>query len=63
MNDIEKLKNHFEDFKNSKLINSESVKSRIEAFERFCKKGIPNLKQEHWKYSPLSKDLIQFEDF
>ena len=62
MNDIEKLKNHFEDFKNSKLINSESVKSRIEAFERFCKKGIPNLKQEHWKYSPLSKDLIQFED-
>ena len=62
MNDIEKLKNHFEDFKNSKLINSENVKSRIEAFERFCKKGIPNLKQEHWKYSPLSKDLIQFED-
>ncbi|MBL6758716.1 MAG: Fe-S cluster assembly protein SufD [Pelagibacteraceae bacterium] len=62
MNDIEKLKNHFEDFKNSKLINSKSVKSRIEAFERFCKKGIPNLKQEHWKYSPLSKDLIQFED-
>ena len=38
------------------------MKSRIEAFERFCKKGIPNLKQEHWKYSPLSKDLIQFED-
>ena len=62
MNDFEKLKNHFEGFKNLEFINSESIQSRLDAFERFCQKGIPSLKQEHWKYSPLSKDLIQFQN-
>ena len=62
MNDLEKLKNHFEGFKNLEFINSESVQSRVDAFERFCQKGVPSLKQEHWKYSPLSKDLIQFQN-
>jgi len=62
MNDLEKLKDHFKDFKNLEFINSESVQSRIDAFERFCQKGIPSLKQEYWKYSPLSKDLIQFQN-
>jgi len=62
MIDIEKLKNHFKDFKNSGLANSESIKDRTDAFERFCQKGIPTLKQEYWKYSPLSKDLAQFEN-
>ncbi|EMH80281.1 ABC-type transport system involved in Fe-S cluster assembly, permease protein [alpha proteobacterium HIMB114] len=62
MNDLEKLKNHFEGFKNLEFINSESVQSRIDAFERFCQKGVPSLKQEHWKYSPLSKDLIHFQN-
>ena len=62
MNDLQKLKNHFEGFKNLEFINSESVQSRVDAFERFCQKGIPSLKQEHWKYSPLSKDLIQFQN-
>ena len=61
MNDLEKLKNHFEGFKNLEFINSKSVQSRVDAFERFCQKGVPSLKQEHWKYSPLSKDLIQFQ--
>ena len=28
----------------------------------FCQKGVPTLKQEYWKYSPLSKDLAQFEN-
>ena len=50
MNDLEKLKNHFEGFKNLEFINSESVQSRVDAFERFCRKGVPSLKQEHWKY-------------
>jgi Fe-S cluster assembly protein SufD len=62
MNDLEKLKNHFEGFKNLEFINSKSVQSRVDAFERFCQKGVPSLKQEHWKYSPLSKDLIQFQN-
>ena len=62
MNDLEKLKNHFEGFKNLEFINSENVQSRVDAFERFCQKGVPSLKQEHWKYSPLSKDLIQFQN-
>ncbi|WP_440696117.1 SufB/SufD family protein [Candidatus Pelagibacter sp. HIMB109] len=62
MNDLEKLKNHFEGFKNLEFINSESIQSRVDAFERFCQKGVPSLKQEHWKYSPLSKDLIQFQN-
>ncbi len=62
MNDLQKLKDHFEGFKNLEFINSKSVKSRVDAFERFCQKGIPSLKQEHWKYSPLSKDLIQFQN-
>tara|TARA_B100000963_G_scaffold317688_1_gene298263 strand:+ start:238 stop:1479 length:1242 start_codon:yes stop_codon:yes gene_type:complete len=62
MIDIEKLKSHFKDFKNSGLANSESIKDRTDAFERFCQKGIPTLKQEYWKYSPLSKDLAQFEN-
>ena len=62
MNDLEKLKNHFEGFKNLEFINSESVQSRVDAFERFCQKGVPSLKQEHWKYSPLSKDLIHFQN-
>ena len=62
MIDIEKLKNHFKDFKKSGLANSQSIKNRTDAFERFCQKGIPTLKQEHWKYSPLSKDLAQFEN-
>ena len=62
MNDLEKLKNHFEGFKNLEFINSKSVQSRVDAFERFCQKGVPSLKQEHWKYSPLSKDLAQFEN-
>ena len=31
-------------------------------YQRFCQKGVPSLKQEHWKYSPLSKDLIQFQN-
>ena len=62
MNDLEKLKNHFEGFKNLEFINSESIQSRVDAFERFCHKGVPSLKQEHWKYSPLSKDLIQFQN-
>ena len=62
MNDLEKLKNHFEGFKNLEFINSESVQSRVDAFQRFCQKGVPSLKQEHWKYSPLSKDLIQFQN-
>ena len=48
MNDLEKLKNHFEGFKNLEFINSESVQSRVDAFERFCRKGVPSLKQEHW---------------
>jgi len=62
MNDLEKLKNHFEGFKNLEFINSESIQSRVDAFERFCQKGVPSLKQEHWKYSPLSKDLIHFQN-
>ena len=62
MIDIEKLKNHFKYFKNSGLVNSESIKDRTDAFERFCQKGVPTLKQEYWKYSPLSKDLFQFEN-
>ncbi len=62
MIDIEKLKNHFKDFKNSGLVNAQSIKNRTDAFERFCQKGAPTLKQEHWKYSPLSKDLAQFEN-
>ena len=62
MMDIEKLKNHFKDFKNSGLVNSRSIKDRTDAFERFCQKGVPTLKQEYWKYSPLSKDLAQFEN-
>ncbi len=62
MNDLEKLKNHFQDFKNLEFINSESIQSRIDAFQRFCQKGIPSLKQEYWKYSPLSKDLVQFQN-
>ena len=62
MIDIEKLKNHFKDFKNSGLANSKSMKDRTDAFERFCQKGIPTLKQEYWKYSPLSKDLAKFEN-
>ena len=62
MIDIEKLKNHFKYFKNSGLVNSESIKDRTDAFERFCQKGVPTLKQEYWKYSPLSKDLLQFEN-
>lgn len=62
MIDIEKLKNHFKDFKNSGLANSGSIKDRTDAFERFCQKGVPTLKQEYWKYSPLSKDLAQFEN-
>ncbi len=62
MIDIEKLKSHFKDFKNSGLANSDSIKDRTDAFERFCQKGIPTLKQEYWKYSPLSKDLAQFEN-
>tara|TARA_B100000963_G_scaffold332111_1_gene323373 strand:+ start:472 stop:1713 length:1242 start_codon:yes stop_codon:yes gene_type:complete len=62
MIDIEKLKNHFKDFKNSGLANSGSIKDRTDAFERFCEKGVPTLKQEYWKYSPLSKDLAQFEN-
>ena len=62
MIDIEKLKSHFKDFKNSGLANSQSIKNRTDAFERFCQKGIPTLKQEYWKYSPLSKDLAQFEN-
>ncbi len=62
MNDLEKLKDHFKDFKNFEFINSETIQSRIDAFERFCQKGIPNLKQEYWKYSPLSKDLVQFKN-
>ena len=43
MNDLEKLKDHFKDFKNLEFINSESIQSRIDAFERFCQKGIPSL--------------------
>ncbi len=62
MIDIEKLKSHFKDFKKSGLANSNSIKDRTDAFERFCQKGIPTLKQEYWKYSPLSKDLAQFEN-
>ena len=62
MIDIEKLKNHFKYFKNSGLVNSESIKDRTDAFERFCQKGVPTLKQEYWKYSPLSKDLLQFKN-
>ena len=62
MIDIEKLRGHFKDFKNSGLANSKSIKDRTDAFERFCKKGAPTLKQEYWKYSPLSKDLAQFEN-
>ena len=62
MNDLEKLKNHFQGFKNLEFINSETVQSRVDAFERFCQKGVPSLKQEHWKYSPLSKDLVQFQN-
>ena len=62
MIDIEKLKNHFKDFTNSGLANSESIKDRTDAFERFCQKGVPTLKQEYWKYSPLSKDLLQFKN-
>ena len=62
MNDLDKLKDHFKGFKNFDFISNESLQSRTDAFDRFCKKGIPNLKQEHWKYSPLSKDLVHFED-
>ena len=62
MIDIEKLKNHFNDLKKSGLANSGSIKNRTDAFERFCQKGVPTLKQEYWKYSPLSKDLAQFEN-
>tara|TARA_B100000963_G_scaffold351577_1_gene363332 strand:+ start:1911 stop:3152 length:1242 start_codon:yes stop_codon:yes gene_type:complete len=62
MIDIEKLKNHFKDFKNSGLANDQSIKNRTDAFERFCQKGAPTLKQEYWKYSPLSRDLAQFEN-
>ena len=62
MIDIEKLKNHFNDFKKSGLANAGSIKDRTDAFERFCQKGAPTLKQEYWKYSPLSKDLAQFEN-
>ena len=62
MIDIDKLKNHFNDFKKSGLANTESIKNRTDAFERFCQKGVPTLKQEYWKYSPLSKDLAQFEN-
>lgn len=62
MIDINKIKNNFKNFKNLEFINTKSIKSRANALERFCEKGIPNLKQENWKYSPLSKDLAQFDN-
>ncbi len=61
MNDLEKLKSHFKNFKESGIVDNYNLKSRTDAFERYCQKGIPNLKQENWKYSPLSKDLNNFE--
>ena len=70
MNDLEKLKNHFEGFKNQEFINSESVQSRIDAFKRFCQKGIPSLNGygngdllvhvNVWTPQSLSKEQKQF---
>ena len=61
MNDVDKLKHNFQKFKESGIVDTDNLKLRDEAFERFCQKGIPNLKQENWKYSPLSKDLNNFD--
>ena len=61
MNDVDKLKHNFQKFKESGIVDTDDLKLRDEAFERFCQKGIPNLKQEHWRYSPLSKDLNNFD--
>ena len=62
MIDIEKLKSHFKDFKNSGLANSDSIKDRTDAFERFCQKGIPTLNKNIGNIQLLSKDLAQFEN-
>ena len=63
MKDLQKLKDHFQAFTKSGIVTPDNNEFRKEAFERFCKKGFPNIKQEHWKYSPLSKDLLKIDEF
>ena len=58
MNDLQKLKDHFEGFKNLEFINSKSVQSRVDAFDRFCQKGIPSLKQDQIKREGMALKAI-----
>ena len=63
MENYSNIKNCFDTFIKNFETNDTDLEFRKRSINHFLQNGYPGIKNEEWKYSPLTKDLKKFINF